>query len=164
MVSRSGAPGGLDSPSADILARCAHVLARAVNRRATESPSQFDVSPIEFAILNVCMNAEETTVTELSKEVPVDAGRISRLVNNLFERGLIRRQRLRKDRRVVRLRLSEEGRNLVPVLNRRVRSYSAMLTDGVSETDMDRFVSVIRTIAANHQAAVEAAEEAAADE
>ena len=49
------------------------------------------------------------TSADLARHLNHDAGAISRLVDQLVERGLVKRERSKSDRRVVRLKLTPQG-------------------------------------------------------
>lgn len=109
----------------------------------------------EYTLLRRFADRTEWTATELAEALPADASRISRLVNGLVERGLLRRRRRSDDRRVVRLRLSDPGAEAVDELLRIVDAYDARLTDGVSDADMATAIAVIARILANDAASAE---------
>jgi DNA-binding MarR family transcriptional regulator len=52
-----------------------------------------------------------STVAELARECRLDAGGMTRLLDRLEGKGLVRRVRSSEDRRVVNLELTDEGRN-----------------------------------------------------
>ena len=66
--------------------------------------------------------------------------------------GLMRRRRLRSDRRVVMLALSEEGKALALELHRRAQANDTGLSEGVSEEEMAVFASVLSKAMANYTA------------
>ena len=107
---------------------------------------------MEFSILRSCLERGECTATQLAEFLPVDASRISRVVNGLVDRQLLRRRRLRNDRRVVKLTLTQEGETLTFKLHQRVQQYDASLTEGVSEEEMNAFAVTTLKIAANSAA------------
>lgn len=102
------------TPTADDLGKCVTGLVNAVARGTEEQLEPWGFSALEFSLLGVCYSAGTTTVTKLAEVIPIDSGRISRIVNRLHNRGLISRQRMASDRRVVKLQLSDDGRDLVP--------------------------------------------------
>ena len=67
----------------------------------------------EFTLIRCFVDQEEWTATELTDVLPADASRISRLVDGLVSRGLLRRRRRTDDRRVVRLLLTDAGSSAV---------------------------------------------------
>ncbi len=70
---------------------------------------------------------EEWTASQLAQSLPVNASRISRQVAKMVGMGLMRRRRLRNDRRVVMLSLTAGGKKLTLDIQRRVHSYEAVL-------------------------------------
>ena len=66
--------------------------------------------------------------------------------------GLRCRPRLRGDRRVVMLALSEEGKALALEPHRRAQANDAGLSEGVSEEEMAVFASVLSKAMANYTA------------
>lgn len=131
------------------LGQCVTGLVNAVAKGMAQQLAPFSIIPVEYTILSVCYAGQADTVTGLARVVPVDAGRISRLVNRLSERGLIHRRRLRTDRRTVRLRLTDEGRMLVPQLARRVQEHNAMLLAGISDAELQAYFETTGKIMAN---------------
>ena len=140
------------SPPADLDA-CVSGLVNAVEKGMAQEVTPYGLVPVEFNLLRICLEmGKETTATQLALLLPVDASRISRIVTGLVDRGLLRRRRLRQDRRVVMLRLSDEGRELTSQVMERMKSYDAQLTEGVGEDEMRAFASVTARIVANHAA------------
>jgi DNA-binding MarR family transcriptional regulator len=108
------------------------------------------LTPLEFNLLRTCMEREECTATELAEELPVDASRISRIVTVLVDKDLLVRRRLRSDRRMVMLRLSDEGKELTSMLLERIQAYDAKLTQNISPEEMKVFAEAAAKIIANH--------------
>ena len=140
----------LSAPTADDLGKCVSGLVNAVARGMEEQLEPWGLSALEFSILGMCLNARTTTVTKLAGMIPVDSGRISRIVNKFHKRGLIKRERMKSDRRVVKLQLSEKGLRLVPRLVHLVEDYNKMLLSGVTVEDLTRFVATSHTIMENY--------------
>ena len=119
-----------------------------------ESPCSWgphDLTPLDVRLLTICRRMDECTATQLARMLPVDAGRISRVVNALVEKGLLRRRRQREDRRVVMLRLTPEGEEVIDDVTRNLRDYFARLTEGVGEDDLNAFAVVAHRIVANYE-------------
>lgn len=53
-----------------------------------------------------------TTAAELAREYAIDASAVTRLLDRVEKRGLIKRVRSSEDRRIVRLELTEDGRTV----------------------------------------------------
>ena len=125
-------------------------LANAVYKGMAEEVAPYDLTPLEFSLLKICMEEGERTATQLAEVLPTDASRISRMVTKLVNLGLLRRRRLANDRRVVKLRITEKGRELTSEAWERVQGYDAKLTEGVNDEEMDIFISICFKILANY--------------
>ncbi len=131
------------------LERCVADLVNAVDKGVADEVSPYGLIASEFHLLRVCAEAPSAAM-QLAEVLPVDASRISRMVTRLVNLGLLRRQRLRRDRRVVLLHLTDKGRDLTARVNQRVQIHVSGLLKGVSEDEMHVFESVTSKIVANY--------------
>lgn len=84
-----------------------------------------DVRPSQMAALVALAGSGPKTMGTLAWDLGLTESAATRLVDRLVDMNLVRRERDRQDRRVVRVRLSSYGRQLVDlVLNRRVQQFS----------------------------------------
>ena len=134
----------------DGLEQYATSLAKSVTRGLDRETAANDLTPTEFAAISLFHVDQEWTTTELTQMLSVNASAVSRVVNNLVNRGVLSRRRSREDRRMVYLKLTEEGAALGLELQERVHSYEEKLTRGISPEDMEVFFATIKGIVANH--------------
>ena len=125
-------------------------VANSVRREFETKLDEFNISFTEFVILVNCYGGSENTVSGISRMTPYDPGRVSRTVNDLVKRGLIRRRRIQSDRRIVRLTMTEEGQEIMPSILNRVLECNTALLRGVTDREKAAFVSVSRKIIDNH--------------
>lgn len=111
----------------------------------------FGVDAVDYTILATCFSAGPITIKDLGNLVPVDGGRISRVVTKLHDRNLVRKVRLRKDRRVVRVRMTEKGLALVPQLMRRVREFYTLLLTDISQEELTKCLAIAERMIAEEQ-------------
>ena len=102
------------------------------------------VTPGQWAILEAAFAENANTLTALARIIPVDAAAISRHLDKLGDKGLIRRRRLRSDRRTVRIELTEAGRDLVPKLAPLVQANFARFLSGATPDEYAVFIEIIR--------------------
>lgn len=131
-------------------------LVHAVDRGLARELAPHGLVPVEFRLLRYCQGRDECTATELARALPADRSQVSRLVRGLVERGLLRRRRLPGDRRVVMLRLSDAGRELLSQVAANVSLYERMLAEGVSEREIRVLIGASRRIIDNQAAMREA--------
>ena len=108
----------------------------------------------EFAILRAFFAKEEWTVTQLARAYPTDPSRISRVMNKLVKKGLISKVRLPSDQRVVKLRLTDEGKDTVRELCGRVISLGAIITKDISYEELIGFLNTMRKMKANYETVI----------
>ena len=130
---------------------CVNALVNVVGKGLMAEISSYQLAPQEVNFLRLCMDmGEECTATQLADYLPIDPARISRIVTRLVDRGLLIRRRIPDDRRVVMLRLSDEGVELTTSIVRAMERYEARLTDSISPDEMAVFRSVTARILTNH--------------
>jgi DNA-binding MarR family transcriptional regulator len=91
-----------------------------------------DVSSAQFIILSQLGLGGTKSASELCKGMSYDAGAMTRMIDRLEDKGLIRRSRCPDDRRQVNLELTEAGQSALPrmriasmqVVNRFLRGFS----------------------------------------
>ena len=110
-------------PPLHSLKQHADALANAVSRGVDREAAAFNLTPLEFALIRLFLTDLEWTATELAQVLSVNASVMSRAVGKLVDRGVLYRRRLRKDRRVVLLKLTEGGVALGLELHERAHSY-----------------------------------------
>jgi DNA-binding MarR family transcriptional regulator len=76
----------------------------------------FGLTGMQFAVLKHLADGAARTAADLCRFMHYDAGSMTRILDRLEERSLVRRERGREDRRVVFLRLTASGRTQLPRL------------------------------------------------
>jgi DNA-binding MarR family transcriptional regulator len=77
---------------------------------------RFGLSAMQFAVLKHLAHGDAETAADLCRVMYYDGGSMTRVLDRLEERGFLRRERCREDRRVVYLRVAPNGRALLPQL------------------------------------------------
>jgi DNA-binding MarR family transcriptional regulator len=89
-----------------------------------------DVSFVQWVILMNLRDKLNITAAELCQHLCHDSGALTRVIDHMEERGLIRRHRSKEDRRVITLQLTAKGRETTETfLPRIVQLYNGLLTD-----------------------------------
>ncbi len=127
-------------------------LSNAVHKGIARAVAPYDLSPLDVQLMMVCRSMGECAATQLAQMLPIDASRISRLVTDLADKSLIRRRRLRSDRRVVMLRLTPEGQDLLAEASQELEGYYTRLTEGLTEREIRTFAAAAMRITANFEA------------
>lgn len=75
-----------------------------------------DITWAQWGTLLKLANGKAETAADLCRQATCDTGSMTRMLDRLEQKGLIRRERSLTDRRVVNLRLTEAGEALYPQL------------------------------------------------
>ena len=134
------------------LSSCVAGLVNALAKVTVDLVRPHGLIPSEFALLRLFLGNEQWTATQLAHALPVRTSRISRMVAKLVDMGLMSRRRPSSDRRAVFLTLTGKGRTLTLDIQRDVRPYEAVLSEGVTEGEMAVFVSVTSRVMGNYAA------------
>jgi DNA-binding MarR family transcriptional regulator len=95
------------------------------------------------------MRGRARTVSEFCAFAGVDAGAMSRLLDRLEAKGIVRRMRGDPDRRQVQVELTDKGRALSPqIMPALARVYEQFLA-GFSQDDAARLQSLLQRLLAN---------------
>jgi DNA-binding MarR family transcriptional regulator/N-acetylglutamate synthase-like GNAT family acetyltransferase len=100
----------------------------------------------ELRLLYEVAHREDPSPAELGKELRLDAGYLSRLVERLRNRGLVERSPSTTDRRQSLLRLTRQGRETFASLERRSHEQIAEIVDPLASSDRDRLVGAMERI------------------
>jgi DNA-binding MarR family transcriptional regulator len=76
----------------------------------------FGLNAMQYAALKYLADGVARTAADLCRVLYYDTGSMTRIVDHLEEKGLLRRERCREDRRVVFLRVAPAGRAQLPRL------------------------------------------------
>jgi DNA-binding MarR family transcriptional regulator len=81
---------------------------------ADEQLAALEVTSAQFIILATLSMGTVKSASDLCKGISYDAGAMTRMIDRLEEKGLIRRSRCPDDRRLVNLELTEQGNAAMP--------------------------------------------------
>jgi DNA-binding MarR family transcriptional regulator len=76
----------------------------------------FGLNAMQYAVLKHLAEGAARTAADLCRFMYYDTGSMTRILDRLEEKGLLRRERCREDRRVVFLKVAPAGRALLPRL------------------------------------------------
>ncbi len=121
---------------------CWHAISRMYNVQA----AQHDITTsIGFVLLNID-SAEGTPATKIAPLLGLEARSLTRILKSMEEKGLIYKMADEKDKRSVRVMLTELGLQKKEVSRQTVRKFNQKVRETIPEKDLDVFFSVIGRI------------------
>src|SRR5450432_1818595 len=117
---------------------------QAFSRRSQE----IGESPGRFATLTLIARNPGISQTELSHANGRDKSSLTPVVEDLVQRGLVERKRVRADRRTYRLNVTPAGKKMLTQLTRCARRHERILDEIIGSRDRKRFIQILKKIAA----------------
>ncbi|MEU5698954.1 MarR family winged helix-turn-helix transcriptional regulator [Streptomyces aurantiacus] len=115
-------------------------------RQMTGQLKSLNLTPAQAEILLVLAERAPLTLAELGRLIVCESGSPSRIVDTLTKRGLVDREPGQVDRRVVHLRLTSRGEELMPVLRTIDARTDAMIVDRLSAEEQAVMTRGLRRI------------------
>ena len=121
---------------------CWHAISRMYNVQA----AQHDITTsIGFVLLNIDP-AEGTAATKIAPLLGLEARSLTRILKSMEEKGLIYKMADERDKRSVRIMLTELGLEKREVSRQTVRKFNQKVRETIPEKDLECFFSVIGRI------------------
>jgi len=115
----------------------------------------FQATPVSFiqwnALMRLCTQTEHMSATQLSRELGYDMGALTRVVDELERRGLVRRERSRRDRRAVEIAITAAGRRQAESAKRVVVELLNELLEPYSDAEIATLIELMQRMLARLQ-------------
>ena len=131
---------------------CLMHLMMTMRREVEARMADHGLTDAQWKPLWMLKNGRASTAIELAREMLVDAGAITRMLDRLEAKGLIERVRSETDRRVVQLTLTAAGEAAVEHVPHVLASVNNDFLRGFNEAEFKQLGSFIERMAANGQA------------
>jgi DNA-binding MarR family transcriptional regulator len=108
-----------------------------------------DISHAQWIVVMLLGDGAASTAAELCKILIYDPGAMTRLLDRLEKKGVLRRVRAKDDRRTVRLELTADGSKLYPrILDALVQVFNRLL-HGFSKNEVQQLEQLLQRMVAN---------------
>ena len=131
------------------LIRRTHQLAVAL---FMEETAEFEVTPVQFAILNALIDDPGEDQVTLATRVAFDAATSGSVIGRLEAKGLVRRESDPHDRRRKLLWVTPEGRAIALRMKRAVGRVQSRLMAPLATGERDQLIGLLGRLVAGHEA------------
>ena|SRR5579859_2939748 len=114
-----------------------------------EQLGSMEVSAAQFVILAMLGSGAAKSASDLCKGIQYDAGAMTRMLDRLEEKGLLRRSRDPADRRLVNLELTETGAAAMPRMRDISRRVQNRYLQGFSKSEARQLESYLTRMLEN---------------
>jgi len=139
-------PQGAPTEALDVLLRVFEAQGQLAALVGAES-RVFSLTPSE-ALALIALTRDSLPVSGIARAVGIRPNGASVLVDRLRERRLVRRQRSRRDNRVVTVDLSDEGRELTVSLMVKVNAQLGCALSALTTSEISQLVAVLAKLTA----------------
>jgi len=130
--------------------RCvAYAFAEVMRAHCEERGKPYVITPPQWSALSLLLAQDGLTIGTMSQMRGVDAPTGTGIITRLEQNGLVERRHDREDRRVVKVYLTDEGRDIVNTLASPVEQFDQSTKRGFSEGEQDRLRAQLQQIIAN---------------
>ncbi|CAG0945259.1 Transcriptional regulator SlyA [Gammaproteobacteria bacterium] len=133
-----------------------YLLRRAYKLSMARAEAAFAASEVTFTqwiVLALVHSGTATTGADLSRNIGHSSGAMTRLIDQLEQRGLLGRLRDGSDRRVTRLAITAAGRRTVTDLAERVASLWNEVLEDFDREEILRLITTLNRLVAHLEAA-----------
>jgi DNA-binding MarR family transcriptional regulator len=130
--------------------RCvAYAGAEVMRAHCKERGKPYVITLPQWGALSLLLAQDGLTIGAMSQMRGVDAPTGTGIITRLEQNGLVERRHDREDRRVVKVYLTDEGRDISNTLAPLVEYFDQSMKRGFSEGEMERFLAQLQQIIAN---------------
>jgi DNA-binding MarR family transcriptional regulator len=114
-----------------------------------EHEKPYIVTPPQWGVLSLLHNQDGMTIGALSQQRAIDAPTMTGIVKRLEQGGLVERRHDLVDRRLVKVYLTDEGRDIMRYLPDAAIEFSRIMAQGFSESEKRDLQAKLQRIIAN---------------
>jgi DNA-binding MarR family transcriptional regulator len=134
-------------------------LVQSIRREVESRMAELGLTDAQWKPLWMLKLGRADTAFELAREMNIDAGALTRMLDRLAAKGLIERVRSETDRRVVHLRLTREGEAAAEQVPHVLAAVNNDFLRGFTKQEWTQFKDYLQRMLVNGQALQQQAEE-----
>jgi DNA-binding MarR family transcriptional regulator len=124
-----------------------------IHARLEEQLAEFDVTLAQWNVLVTVHRSEANMPGDIARFIDIDAGALTRLIDRLVAKDLIRRVPAPGDRRSLHLELTDKALGIMPELSKRAATNEEAFFGGLTGREQRRLRKILAKLLANHDIA-----------
>ncbi len=106
-----------------------------------------DLTAAQYTVMSILASGKAETSAEICKEIVYDPGSMTRMLDRLEQKSLVRRIYSRENRRKVKLELTEQGRTIFPQVQARTAALMERVMGALSAEELDQLEGFLTGLA-----------------
>lgn len=124
-------------------------LRQTMRRLVDAEMAKYNLTEAQWAPLWIMETTGACTAGELAREMSIDAGSVTRLLDRLTEKGFVQRARSPLDRRILTVELTPAGRKAIKHIPGALALANEQVLHGFSDEERDMVLTMFSRILAN---------------
>ena len=117
-----------------------------------DETANFDITPVQFSILNALMDTPGADQVTLAARVAFDPATSGSVIGRLEAKGWVRREADQNDRRRKLLWVTPEGAQAVQQMKRAVARAQVRMLEPLNATEREQYMRLLGKLVAGHDA------------
>lgn len=109
--------------------------------------SGISLSKPEILALESIFKHQELIMSRLARNLNIGFSQATKIIDHLFEKKLVRRERNQEDRRIVKVELTKNGKEIVLVYQKEKKDVFGKILKVLSSEDQENLISILDKIA-----------------
>lgn len=126
-----------------------YVMQKRMRRQMSAALDRDDITLEQYVVLYNLVDQDGINQKSLSHKVDKDQATLARILDILENRGYVVRRTTEKDRRAFLVFITEEGKNKVKEITRRLGMVHKEIVEGIPSDRVDLFVELIKQMNQN---------------
>lgn len=105
-----------------------------------------NISPQVTYVLQICDLYRDMTINNIAADMKLNTSAVSTLIGRMEARGLVIRKHDTKDRRVVNVRLTEQGQELLEELEGNIKRLADIISENISVEEKETLFNIVSKI------------------
>lgn len=112
----------------------------------TQALADTTLTAVQAMVVNFLGRRDPITAKELSERTGLDMATLTGVIDRLEASGWIERRRHPSDRRAIHILLSDRGRNIVPLLQKKMEKANREFLAALSDNEQQEFRRLLRAV------------------
>ena len=127
----------------------AYAFAETLKACCIEHQKPYIVTPAHWGILARLVWQDGMTIGTLSKAIHADAPTTTGIIKRMEQNGLVKRKHDEEDRRVVKVYITDEGRDIMQYLPSAVLAANERMMNGFTDAERNELIATMQKILVN---------------
>lgn len=120
--------------------------AKSLQERVKQDVANYDVNLSEFVVLEALYHKGQLTVQQICSKVLIASGSMTYVIDKLEKKGMLERKACPEDRRVVHVKLTEQGKSFIEKIFPKHQQLIENIFGEISEKEKEALISMLKRI------------------